>query len=99
MRSRRASRRRTGRRLFDATERCGESAAGASPSCRSPGLVGEEAELVLRASGWSLTVDGQHRLAHVPALEAAGRAGGSVEAVVRASRLDEDLWEVETAAL
>jgi hypothetical protein len=64
-----------------------------------PGLVGEEAELVLTSSGSALTVDGQHRLAHVPALEAAGRAGGSVEAVVRASRLDEDLWEVETAPL
>ncbi|HST15979.1 MAG TPA: hypothetical protein VLJ44_14115 [Gaiellaceae bacterium] len=64
-----------------------------------PGLVGEEAELVLTSSGWSLTVDGRHRLAHVPALEAAGRAGGAIEAVVRASRLDDDLWEVETAPL
>jgi hypothetical protein len=64
-----------------------------------PGLVGDEAELVLTSSGSSLTVDGQHRLAHVPALEAAGRAGGAVEAVVRASRLDDDLWEVETAPL
>jgi hypothetical protein len=64
-----------------------------------PGLVGDEAELVLTSAGWSLTVDGQHRLAHVPALEAAGRAGGAVDAVVRASRLDGDLWEVETAPL
>ena len=64
-----------------------------------PGLSGEEAELVLTRSGWALTVDGQRRLAHVPALEAAGRAGGSAEAVVRASRLVEDLWEVETAPL
>ena len=64
-----------------------------------PGLSGEEAELVLTSSGWTLTVDGQHRLAHVPALEAAGRAGGATEVVVRASRLADDLWEVETAPL
>jgi hypothetical protein len=64
-----------------------------------PGLVGDEAELVLTSSGWNLTVDGRRRLAHVPALEAAGRAGGSREAVVRASRLDGDLWEVEAAPL
>lgn len=64
-----------------------------------PGLTGEEAELVLTSAGWTLTVDGHHRLAHVPALEAAGRAGGSVDAVVRASRLDGDLWEVEAAPL
>ena len=64
-----------------------------------PGLNGDEAELVLTRSGWALTVDGQHRLAHVPALEAAGRAGGSAEAVVRASRLADDLWEVEATPL
>ena len=64
-----------------------------------PSLSGEEAELVLTRSGWALTVDGIHRLAHVPALEAAGRAGGSAEAVVRASRLVDDLWEVEAAPL
>jgi hypothetical protein len=64
-----------------------------------PGLTGEDAELVLSSSGWALTVDGRHRLAHVPALEAAGRTGGSAEAVVRATRVADDLWEVETAAL
>jgi hypothetical protein len=64
-----------------------------------PGLAGEEAELVLTRSGWALTVDGRHLLAHVPALEAAGRAAGSAEAVVRASRLADDLWEVETASI
>lgn len=64
-----------------------------------PGLVGEEAELVLTSSGWTLTVDGEKRLAHVPALEAAGRAGGPIDAVVRASRLVDDLWEVETTPL
>jgi hypothetical protein len=62
-----------------------------------PGLVGDEAELVLSSSGWALTVDGRHRLAHVPALEAVGRAGGRTDAVVRASRVSDDLWEVEAA--
>jgi hypothetical protein len=64
-----------------------------------PGLAGEDAELVLTSSGWTLTVDGEHRLANVPALEAAGRAGGAREAVVRASRLVDDFWEVEAAPL
>jgi hypothetical protein len=64
-----------------------------------PGLNGDEAELVLTRSGWALMVDGQHRLAHVPALEAAGRAGGSAEAVVRGSRIADDLWEVEATPL
>jgi hypothetical protein len=64
-----------------------------------PGLTGEEAELILTSSGWQLTVDGRRRLAHVPALEAVGRAGGATDIVVRASRLADDLWEVETAPL
>jgi hypothetical protein len=64
-----------------------------------PGLVGDEAELVLSSSGWALTVVGRHRLAHVPALEAVGRAGGRTDAVVRASRVSDDLWEVEAAPL
>jgi len=64
-----------------------------------PDLAGDEAELVLSSSGWVLTVDGRHRLARVPALEAAGRAGGAAESVVRAARLTDDLWEVETAPL
>jgi len=64
-----------------------------------PGLTGDEAELVLSSSGWVLTVDGRHRLANVPALEAAGRTGGSADAVVRATRVADDLWEVETAPL
>jgi hypothetical protein len=64
-----------------------------------PGLEGDEAELVLLPSGWTLTVDGRHRLARAPALEAAGVASGAAEAVVRASRLAGDLWEVETVPL
>jgi hypothetical protein len=64
-----------------------------------PDLDGDEAELVLTRSGWTLTVDGNHRLARVPALEAAGREAGASEVVVRASRLADDLWEVETVPL
>jgi hypothetical protein len=64
-----------------------------------PDLDGDDAELVLGRRGWTLTVDGRHRLARVPALEAAGRASGAAEVVVRASRLAGDLWEVETVPL
>ena len=64
----------------------------------APGLEGDEAELVVTAETRTLTVDGRPRLAHAPALEAAGAAGGG-EFVVRASRLDGDLWEVEASPL
>jgi hypothetical protein len=64
-----------------------------------PDLDGDEAELVLSGTGWTLTVDGKHRLARVPALEAAGRAAGVPDVVVRASRLADDLREIETAPL
>jgi hypothetical protein len=63
-----------------------------------PGLDGDEAELVVTPGGRSLRVDGQERVARVPALEAAGGEEGS-QFVVRASRLDGDLWEVEAAPL
>jgi hypothetical protein len=43
-------------------------------------------------------VDGRPRLARAPALEAAA-AGEGAEFVLRATRLDDDLWEVETAPL
>jgi hypothetical protein len=62
------------------------------------GLDGQEAELAVTAGDRSLTVDGQRVLGRVPAFEAAGeRLGG--EYVVRAKRLDGDLWEVEAAPL
>lgn len=63
-----------------------------------PGLEGEEAELVVRRDERSLTVDGRSHVARAPALEAAG-ALVAPEFVVRAARLDGDLWEVEAAAL
>lgn len=65
---------------------------------REPRLDGEEAELVVTRGGRSLTVDGRPRLARAPALEAAA-AGEGAEFVLRATRLDDDLWEVETAPL
>jgi hypothetical protein len=65
---------------------------------REPGLEGEEAELVVADSGRTLTVDGVQRVARVPALESAG-AGEAREFVVRATRLDDDLWEVEVTPL
>lgn len=65
---------------------------------REPGLDGEEAELVVAATGHTLTVDGLQRVARAPAFEAAGAAEAR-EFVVRATRLDEDLWEVEVTPL
>jgi hypothetical protein len=59
---------------------------------------GDEAELVVTGAGRTLTVDGRPRLARAPALEAAGAEQGP-EYVVRATRLEGDLWEVEAAPL
>lgn len=65
---------------------------------REPGLDGEEAELVVRGGERTLTVDGQPRAGRAPGLEAAGAAEGA-DHVVRAARLDDDVWEVEASAL
>ena len=64
----------------------------------APGLGGEEAELVSTRDGRTLHVDGQPRFGSVPAFEQAGQAHGS-EYVVRAVRIDGDLWEVQAATL
>jgi hypothetical protein len=64
----------------------------------APGVDGEEAELVVRGSERSLVVDGRPRLARAPAFEAAADGTGS-DYVVRASRLDGDLWQVEASPL
>lgn len=61
-------------------------------------LVGDEAELAVTREGRLLRVDGRTVLGSAPALERAGEGRGS-EYVVRARRLDGNLWEVETAAL
>jgi hypothetical protein len=63
-----------------------------------PGLTGDHAELVVTRDGRTLTVDGRTRLGHAPALERLGQAQGT-EYVVRAERLDGELWEVEATPL
>jgi hypothetical protein len=63
-----------------------------------PGLGGDLAELVVTREGRTLTVDGRTRLGHAPALERIGQSEGT-EYVVRAERLDGDLWEVEATPL
>lgn len=63
-----------------------------------PNLDGDEAELVIAAGQRSLTVDGRSHVPRAPALEAAGAQLGD-SYVVRAVRLDGDLWEVEATPL
>ncbi len=63
-----------------------------------PGLHGDHAELVVTRDGRTLTVDGRTTLGHAPALERLGQVEGT-EYVVRADRLDGDLWEVEATPL
>jgi hypothetical protein len=63
-----------------------------------PALQGEHAELVVSDGSRALTVDGEQRVGRAPALEAAGAAVAS-EFVVRATRVDEGLWEVEATPL
>jgi hypothetical protein len=85
----------------EAVRRSGETWAVAARRIAvvaAPGLDGEEAELVVRGSDRSLTVDGRPRLARVPAFEAAADGSGG-DYVVRASRLDGDLWQVDANPL
>ncbi len=63
-----------------------------------PGLRGDLAELVVTRDGRTLTVDGRATLGHAPTLERLGQAEGT-EYVVRAERLDGDLWEVKATPL
>jgi hypothetical protein len=62
------------------------------------GLTGDEAELVVTREGRVLRVDGATSLGRSPGLEQAGEAIGR-EYVVRARRVDGDLWEVEATPL
>ena len=64
----------------------------------APGLGGDLAEIVVTREGRTLTVDGHTRLGHAPVLERVGQSEGT-EYVVRAERLDGDLWEVEATPL
>jgi hypothetical protein len=63
-----------------------------------PGLNGNRAELVVTRDGRTLNVDGRATLGHAPALERIGQSEGT-EYVVRAERVDGDLWVVEATAL
>jgi len=63
-----------------------------------PSLHGNDAELVVNENGRALTVDGEEQLLRAPAFEAAGERLGP-EFVVRARRLDGELWEIETTPL
>lgn len=63
-----------------------------------PQLEGDEAELAVTDSDRTLRIDGRTTLGRVPELERLGEGRGS-EYVVRAKRLDGDVWEVETSAL
>lgn len=62
------------------------------------GLSGDEVELAVTRDGRSLDVDGKTTLGRSPELERIGE-GHSTEYVVRASRVDGDLWEVEASPL
>ena len=61
-------------------------------------LQGDEAELVVTREGHVLRVDGRTTLGSAPSLERVGRGRGS-EYVVRARRVDGNLWETEASAL
>ena len=63
-----------------------------------PGLSGDQVELTSTRDGKLLRVDGRTTLGSARALERLGEAEGT-EYVVRAVRLDGDLWEVDAAAL
>jgi hypothetical protein len=73
-------------------------AASRIETARVPGLRGDEAELVSTREGRSLSVDGAQRFGSAPALERIGEAQGP-EYVVRARRLEGDLWQVEASPL
>ena len=57
-----------------------------------PGLAGEELELTANGGEHTLLVDGERSFGSLPALERPGH-------VVRARRIDGELWEVDAAPL
>jgi hypothetical protein len=59
---------------------------------------GEELELIVSDSGRELTIDGRREFGSVPELERLGSAEAETY-VVRARRLDGDLWEVQAHPL
>lgn len=63
-----------------------------------PGVRGDRAELVSTREQTVLTIDGRPTMRQVEDLERVGQAHGT-EYVVRAKRLEGDVWEVEASAL
>jgi hypothetical protein len=63
-----------------------------------PELAGDEVELTSTRDGKLLRVDGRTTLGSARSLERIGQAEGT-EYVVRASRLDGELWEVDASPL
>ena len=63
-----------------------------------PGLRGDAAQLVSSREGKTLHVDGRPSFGSAPALERVGEAVGA-EYVVRAKRLQGDVWEVDASPL
>jgi hypothetical protein len=63
-----------------------------------PGLTGDEVELTSTREGKVLRIDGRTTMGSARELERLGETEGT-EYVVRATRLDGDLWEVEATAL
>ncbi len=63
-----------------------------------PGVDGDEVQLTSDGAALALEVDGEPSLGRVPWLERLGSRAGDAY-VVRGSRLDGDLWEVEVSAL
>jgi hypothetical protein len=61
-------------------------------------LEGAEVELAVSGGERVLRVDGRTTFGRIPALERAGEGRGP-EYVVRASRLDGDIWEIEASPL
>jgi hypothetical protein len=57
-----------------------------------PGVAGDEIELTMHGDDHTLIVDGEQAFGSIAALERPGR-------VVRARRVEGELWEVESAAL
>lgn len=61
-------------------------------------VEGDAIELTRTPDGTTLTVDDMRSIGRIPALEVRGEHEGP-EYVVRAERLDGDLWEIHAAAL
>jgi hypothetical protein len=64
-----------------------------------PDVKGEELELAVNEGETTLVVDGSRQFGSVAAIESLARARGLDAYVVRARRLDGQLWDVQVSAL